>query len=73
MKGLDCIKKDIKEFLIKAGTRAAHTAAQVFIATIGTATMIGQVDWKAVGSTVLLAVLISLAKSVIVGLPEMEV
>ena len=73
MKGFECIKKDVKEFLIKAGTRAAHTASQVFIATIGTSTMMGEVNWKAVGSTVLLAVIISIAKSVIVGLPEMEV
>lgn len=73
MKGLTCLQKNTKEFLIKAGKRAAHTAAQVFIATIGTATMMGQVDWKAVGSTVLLAVIVSVAKSVIVGLPEMEV
>ena len=73
MKGLTCLKKNAKEFLIKAGTRAAHTAAQVFVATIGTATMMGQVNWKATGSTVLLAVIVSLAKSIIIGLPEMEV
>lgn len=73
MKGLESLKRNTKEFLIKAGTRAAHTAAQVFIATVGTATMMGQVDWIGVGSTVLLAVLLSIAKSVIVGLPEVEV
>ena len=73
MKGLTCFKNNAKEFLIKAGKRAAHTAAQVFLATIGTATMMGQVSWKAVGSTVLLAVIVSIAKSIIVGLPEMEV
>lgn len=73
MKGLTCLKTNAKEFLAKAGTRAAHTAAQVFVATIGTATMMGQVNWNAVGSTVALAVIVSLAKSVIVGLPEMEV
>lgn len=73
MKGLDCIKKDIKEFLVKSGKRAAHTAAQVALATIGTSTMMGQVNWTAVASTVALAVIISFLKSVIVGLPEMEV
>ena len=72
MKGLTCFKKNAKEFLIKASTRAAHTAAQTFIATIGTAKMMGQVDWKVVGSTVLLATLVSFAKSIIIGLPEME-
>ena len=73
MKGLECIKKDFKEFLVKAGTRAAHTAAQVALATIGTSTMIGDVNWTAVASTVALAVVISFLKSIIVGLPEMEV
>ncbi len=73
MKGLTCLKKNAKEFLIKAGTRAAHTASQVALATIGTATMVGQVNWKALASTVALAVIISLLKSVVVGLPEMEV
>lgn len=73
MKGLTCLKKDTKEFLIKAGKRAVHTAAQVALATIGTATMVEQVGWKALVSTVVLAVIISLLKSIIVGLPEMEV
>ena len=73
MKGLTCLQKDTKEFLIKAGKRAAHTAAQVALATIGTATMVEQVGWKALASTVALAVIISLLKSIIVGLPEMEV
>jgi hypothetical protein len=73
MKGLTCLQKDTKEFLIKAGKRAAHTAAQVALATIGTATMVEQVGWKALASTVALSVIISLLKSIIVGLPEMEV
>lgn len=73
MKGLTCLRKDAKEFLIKAGKRAAHTATQVALATIGTSTMMGQVNWSAVASTVTLAVIISLLKSVAVGLPEMEV
>ena len=73
MKGLTCLKKNAKEFLIKAGKRAAHTAAQVALATIGTATMVEQVGWKALASTIALSVIISLLKSIIVGLPEMEV
>lgn len=72
MKGLTCLKKNAKEFFIKAGIRAAHTAAQTALATIGTATLVQQVDWNAVGSVVVLAVIISFLKSVIVGLPEME-
>ena len=73
MKGLTCLQNNSKEFLTKAGKRAAHTAAQVALATIGTSTMMGQVNWKALASTVALAVIISVLKSVIVGLPEMEV
>lgn len=72
MKGLTDLKKDAKEFLVKAGIRATHTAAQVALGAIGTATMLGDVNWAAVFSTVCLSVIASLLKSIIVGLPEME-
>ena len=72
MKGLESLKKNTKEFLIKAGIRAAHTAAQVSLGAIGTAVMITDVNWGALASTVALAVVVSLLKSIIVGLPEME-
>lgn len=52
--------------------RAAYTAAEVAIGMIGTKQFISEIEWKAVGSAVLLATLVSLLKSVIIGTPESE-
>lgn len=54
-----------------AGARALKTVAQSAIATIGTTAVIREVDWALVGSTALLAGLLSLITS-IAGLPELE-
>ena len=54
-----------------AGRRALKTAAQTFVATIGTTATIGCVDWKLVGSTAALAAILSLGTS-LAGLPEVE-
>lgn len=54
----------------KAATiRAIRTAAQAAVGAIGAATMFSQVDWRVVGSTALLAAVMSLLMSV-AGLPE---
>ena len=50
--------------------RAAKTAAQTFIGCIGTAVLMSDVNWIATLSTVVLAVIVSIATSVSVGLPE---
>lgn len=63
--------KDFKKWFKAAGIRAVKTVAQTFIATIGTATVIGAVDWRMVASASLLAGVLSLATSV-AGLPELE-
>ena len=68
----NCVFKvsvDTKKWMKKAGIRAVKTVAQTAIATIGTATALGQVDTKLVISTSVLAGILSLLTSV-AGLPE---
>ena len=60
-----------KQWFIAAGIRALKTFAQTAIATIGTATVLGGVDWLMVGSASVLAALLSILTS-IVGLPEVS-
>lgn len=52
--------------------RAIKTVAQTAVATIGTAAVMGEVNWLMVGSAALLAGVLSLLTS-IGGLPEVEV
>ena len=61
--------KDWKNWAKCAGIRAVKTVAQTMIATIGTATALGQVDTKLVVSASVLAGILSLLTS-IAGLPE---
>lgn len=55
-----------------AGVRAVKTVAQTFVATIGTAAVLQDVNWVMVASASALAGVISLATSV-AGLPEVSV
>lgn len=61
--------KDWKNWEKCAGIRAIKTVAQTAVATIGTATALGQVDAKLVVSASVLAGILSLLTS-IAGLPE---
>jgi len=54
-----------------AGIRAVKTLAQTALATIGTAAVLGDVDWVLVGSAAVLAAVLSILTSV-AGLPEVE-
>lgn len=54
-----------------AGIRALKTIAQTAVATIGTTAAFHEVDWLMVGSTALLAGVLSLLTS-IAGLPELD-
>lgn len=54
-----------------AGVRAIKTVAQTAVATIGTAAVLGAVDWIMVASAAALAGVLSLLTSV-AGLPEVE-
>ena len=65
------VSVDTKEWLKKAGVRAVKTMAQTFVATVGTATVMGAVDWKMVLSASVLASILSIATSV-AGIPEVE-
>ena len=53
-----------------AGIRAIKTISQTAIATIGTATALGQIDVKLVVSASVLAGILSILTSVTTGLPE---
>ena len=64
-------KEYIKNWMAAAGVRAAKTVAQTAMATIGTAAVLGAVDWRMVASAALLAGVLSLLTSV-AGLPEVE-
>lgn len=59
------------KWLKAAGIRAIKTVAQTAIASIGVSATIGQVDWITVGSTSLLAGILSILTS-ITGLPELK-
>lgn len=63
--------RDWKKWAKCAGIRAVKTVAQAAVAAIGSATVLGQVDFKVVASTAVLAGVLSLLTSV-AGLPECE-
>ena len=60
-----------KKWWKAAGVRAVKTFFQTFVATIGTAIVIEDVNWIAVASASTLAAILSLATS-LAGLPELE-
>lgn len=63
--------KDSKTWLKAAGIRAVKTIAQTAVATIGTAAVLGEVNWIAVLSASVLAGILSVLTS-IAGLPEVK-
>ena len=68
----NCVFKvsvNTKKWAKAAGVRAVKTVAQTFIASVGSAAVLGAVDWRMVAAASALAGIISLATSV-AGIPE---
>ena len=61
---------DTIQWVKAAGIRAVKTMAQTFVATIGSAAVMGEVNWPMVASASALAGILSLATS-IAGRPEL--
>jgi hypothetical protein len=66
--------KDIKnkDFWRATAIRAIKTICQTAIATIGTASLITDVNWLVVGSASPLAGVLSVLTSIVTGLPEVD-
>jgi hypothetical protein len=62
---------NFKKWIKAAGIRAVKTFAQAAVAMIGTAVVLGEVNWIAVFSAAALAAILSLLTS-IAGLPELK-
>lgn len=65
------ININFKGWLKAAAIRAIKTVAQTAAGVIGTSAVMGDVNWAMVGSSALLAGILSLITSV-AGLPEVE-
>lgn len=64
-------KENVIKWIKAASVRAIKTVAQTAVATIGTAAVMGQVDWVMVASASALAGILSMLTSV-AGLPELK-
>lgn len=65
------MKENFIKWIKAAAIRAIKTVAQTTVATIGTAAALGEVNWVLVGSSSLLAGILSILTS-LAGLPEVK-
>lgn len=65
------MNSNIVKWLKAAGVRALKTVAQTAVATIGTAAVLGEVNWLMVCSAAVLSGVLSVLTS-IAGLPEVK-
>ena len=63
---------NFKKWAKAAVIRAVRTVGQSALATIGTAAVLGDINWILVGSTAAVAGILSILTSVVTGLPEAE-
>ena len=61
-----------KEFWKAAAIRSVRTLCQTAVATIGTTALLEEVNWLMVGSSALLAAVLSILNSIATGLPEVD-
>lgn len=62
----------MKTFWKAALIRALRTVCQTAVATIGTTAVLEEVNWLLVGSSAVLAGLLSILNSIATGLPECD-
>ena len=60
------------KFWKAAAIRAVRTLCQTAVATIGTTALLEEVNWLMVGSSALLAAVLSILNSIATGLPEVD-
>ena len=62
----------MKKWIKCAGIRAIYTVAETALGVIGGSKIFSEVNWKILISASLLAGIVSILKSIIVGLPELS-
>jgi hypothetical protein len=61
-----------KDFWRATAIRAIKTVCQTAIATIGTASVLSEVNWLVVASASILSGILSVLTSIVAGLPEVN-
>lgn len=61
-----------KEFLSAALVRAIYTFAEVFLGFLAVGQSVSQVEWTHALSVSIVATVISILKSILIGLPEVK-